>query len=219
MNREKKQNGSQKGERIILASASPRRKELLTQIGVAYEVMPSNAEEKTNKELPEDIVCELSLRKAEDIGIRLEQKGEDDYTVIGADTVVSFQGTVMGKPKDEKDACRMLAMLQGNVHQVYTGVTLYIKRAGQPAGRRTFYEKTDVSMYPMSMEEIEAYTATGEPMDKAGAYAIQGGCAAYIKGICGDYNNVVGLPVGRIYQELRQKHHRNEVKNDSINSK
>ena len=110
-------------------------------------------------------------------------------------------------------------MLQGNVHQVYTGVTLYIKRAGQPAGRRTFYEKTDVSMYPMSMEEIEAYTATGEPMDKAGAYAIQGGCAAYIKGICGDYNNVVGLPVGRIYQELRQKQHRNEVKNDSINSK
>ena len=124
MNREKRQNGNQKGERIILASASPRRKELLTQIGVAYEVMPSNAEEKTKKELPEDIVCELSLRKAEDIGIRLEQKGEDDYTVIGADTVVSFQGTVMGKPKDEKDACRMLAMLQGNVHQVYTGVTL-----------------------------------------------------------------------------------------------
>ena len=118
MNREKRQNGNQKGERIILASASPRRKELLTQIGVAYEVMPSNAEEKTKKELPEDIVCELSLRKAEDIGIRLEQKGEDDYTVIGADTVVSFQGTVMGKPKDEKDACRMLAMLQGNVHQV-----------------------------------------------------------------------------------------------------
>lgn len=191
--------------RLVLASASPRRRELLTQIGAEYEVMPSQAEEKTMKERPEDVVCELSFQKASDIGLALERQGEDGYTVIGADTVVAFQGIVMGKPKDEKEACWMLGMLQGNTHQVYTGVTLYVKREGHPAKCRTFYEKTEVSMYPMSPEEIEAYTATGEPMDKAGAYAVQGRCAAYIKGICGDYNNVVGLPVGRLYQELKQE--------------
>lgn len=191
--------------RVILASASPRRRELLTQIGISYEIMPSRTEEKTRKELPEEIVQELSAKKAADVSARLEGQGEDGYTVIGADTVVSFQGEIMGKPKDEEDACRMLNILQGNIHQVYTGVTLCIKQKGHPARFHTFYEKTDVSMYPMSAEEIEAYVATKEPMDKAGAYAVQGGCAAYIRGICGDYNNVVGLPVGRLYQELKQK--------------
>mgnify|MGYP000535841981 CR=1 FL=1 len=189
--------------RVILASASPRRKELLEQIGIAYETMPSGADENTEKQQPEDVVLELSLRKASDIHVRLEEKGEDGYTVIGADTVVSFQGEVMGKPKDEEDARRMLGMLQGNTHQVYTGVALCIKKRGKPVRFRTFYEKTDVSMYPMSEEEIRDYVATGEPMDKAGAYAVQGGCAAYIQGICGDYNNVVGLPVGRLWQELK----------------
>ena len=189
--------------RVILASASPRRKELLEQIGIAYETMPSGADENTEKQQPEDVVLELSLRKASDIHVRLEEKGEDGYTVIGADTVVSFQGEVMGKPKDEEDARRMLGMLQGNTHQVYTGVALCIKKRGKPVRFRTFYEKTDVSMYPMSEGEIRDYVATGEPMDKAGAYAVQGGCAAYIQGICGDYNNVVGLPVGRLWQELK----------------
>ena len=189
--------------RVILASASPRRKELLEQIGIAYETMPSGADENTEKQQPEDVVLELSLRKASDIHVRLEEKGEDGYTVIGADTVVSFQGEVMGKPKDEEDSRRMLGMLQGNTHQVYTGVALCIKKRGKPVRFRTFYEKTDVSMYPMSEEEIRDYVATGEPMDKAGAYAVQGGCAAYIQGICGDYNNVVGLPVGRLWQELK----------------
>lgn len=113
--------------RVILASASPRRKELLEQIGIAYETMPSGADENTEKQQPEDVVLELSLRKASDIHVRLEEKGEDGYTVIGADTVVSFQGEVMGKPKDEEDARRMLGMLQGNTHQVYTGVALCIK--------------------------------------------------------------------------------------------
>lgn len=191
--------------RVILASASPRRKGLLEQIGIIYEVMPSGADEDTKEELPEDMVCELSLRKASDIHARLEEQGEDGYTVVGADTVVSFRGMVMGKPKDEEDARRMLAVLQGNVHQVYTGVTLCIKEQGEPVRFRTFYEKTDVTMYPMSEEEIKDYVATGEPMDKAGAYAVQGRCAAYIQGICGDYNNVVGLPVGRLWQELKQE--------------
>lgn len=189
--------------RVILASASPRRKELLEQIGVVYEVMPSGADENIGKKPPEEMVCELSIRKASDIHARLEKEKEDGYTVIGADTVVSFRGMVMGKPEDEGDAKRMLRILQGNVHQVYTGVTLCMKERGKPVRFHTFYEKTDVSMYPMSEEEIRDYVATGEPMDKAGAYAVQGRCAAYIKGICGDYNNVVGLPVGRLWQELR----------------
>ncbi len=192
-------------ERIILASASPRRRELLTQIGIEYEVMPSEGEEKTEKSQPEEMVMALSRQKAADVEGKLEERGEDGFLIIGADTVVAFEGTVMGKPKDGEDARRMLDTLQGNVHQVYTGVTLCRKKDGQPPVFHTFYEKTDVTMYPMSGDEIEAYIATGEPMDKAGAYAIQGRCAAYVKGICGDYSNVVGLPVGRLWQEMKGK--------------
>lgn len=189
--------------KIILASASPRRKELLKQIGIKYTVMHSTMEEKTTKTLPHEVVQELSYQKAMDVCKRLQEQGEDDFTVIGADTVVSYMDMIMGKPVDKADACRMLRQLQGNVHQVYTGVTLCFKQKDMPSMFHTFYERTDVSMYPMDENEIEAYAATGEPMDKAGAYAIQGGCAAYIQSICGDYNNVVGLPVGRLYQEMK----------------
>lgn len=189
--------------KIILASASPRRKELLRQIGIKYTVMPSTMEEKTTKTLPHEVVQELSYQKAMDVCKRLQEQGEDDFTVIGADTVVSYMDMIMGKPVDKADACRMLRQLQGNVHQVYTGVTLCFKQKDMPSMFHTFYERTDVSMYPMDENEIEAYAASGEPMDKAGAYAIQGGCAAYIQSICGDYNNVVGLPVGRLYQEMK----------------
>lgn len=191
--------------KIILASASPRRKELLRQIGIRYKVMPSTVEEQITKTLPEDVVQELSYQKAVDVCSRLQEQGEDDFTVIGADTVVAFMNHIMGKPKDTEDACQMLNGLQGNVHQVYTGVTLCFKQKGMPSMFHTFYERTDVSMYPMTQDEIEAYVATGEPMDKAGAYAIQGKCAAYIESICGDYNNVVGLPIGRLYQELKKR--------------
>lgn len=191
--------------KIILASASPRRKELLRQIGIRYKVMPSTVEEKITKTLPEDVVQELSYQKAVDVCSRLQEQGEDDFTVIGADTVVAFMNHIMGKPTDVENACEMLNGLQGNVHQVYTGVTICFKQKGMPSMFHTFYERTDVSMYPMTQEEIEAYVATGEPMDKAGAYAIQGKCAAYIESICGDYNNVVGLPIGRLYQELKKR--------------
>lgn len=178
---------------------------MLTQIGIEYEVMPSEGEEKTEKSQPEEMVMALSRQKAADVEEKLEERGEDGFLIIGADTVVAFEGTVMGKPKDGEDARRMLDTLQGNVHQVYTGVTLCQKKDGQPPVFHTFYEKTDVTMYPMSGDEIEAYIATGEPIDKAGAYAIQGRCAAYVKGICGDYSNVVGLPVGRLWQEMKGK--------------
>ncbi len=190
--------------RIILASASPRRKDLLAQIGLEYEVIPSMVEEKLTKTVPEEAVQELSKQKAEDVYENLVKQGAEECFVIGADTVVALEGTIMGKPADEADACRMLESLQGRVHQVYTGVAVCGKRKDGQMFHTSFYEKTDVTMYPMTREEIEAYVETKEPMDKAGAYGIQGRCAAYIEKINGDYNNVVGLPVGRLYQELKK---------------
>lgn len=127
---------------------------------------------------------------------------KQDILVIGADTVVANEGQILGKPKDEEDAKRMLSSLAGHTHSVYTGVTCVFISADGRCGEHSFYEKTDVTMYQMSDEEIQRYVASGEPMDKAGAYAIQGRCAIFVKEIQGDYNNVVGLPIARLYQEL-----------------
>ena len=122
--------------------------------------------------------------------------------VIGADTIVVHSGHIMGKPVDENDAEIMLTELCGDTHQVYTGVAFFWQEDGIPH-KHTFYECTDVIVYPASKEEIRAYVDTKDPMDKAGAYGIQGQFAAFIRKIEGDYNNVVGLPVGRVYQELK----------------
>ena len=188
--------------RIILASASPRRQELLTQIGLPFEVCPSEWEEVTDKELPEEVVQELSYHKAMEVYER--NVPEEGTVVIGADTIVACGGQILGKPGTRERAEEMLGKLQGGTHQVYTGVAFVWKEKGrtETAG---FYECTDVRVYPMTEEEIRCYVETGEPMDKAGAYGIQGGFAAFIQGICGDYNNVVGLPVGRVYQELKKR--------------
>lgn len=188
--------------RIILASASPRRQELLTQIGLPFEVCPSEWEEVTDKELPEEVVQELSYHKAMEVYER--NVTEEGTVVIGADTIVACRGQILGKPGTRERAEEMLGKLQGGTHQVYTGVAFVWKEKGrtETAG---FYECTDVRVYPMTEEEIRCYVETGEPMDKAGAYGIQGGFAAFIQGICGDYNNVVGLPVGRVYQELKKR--------------
>ena len=199
-------------KKIILASASPRRRELLAQIGMDFEVRASYAEEKTEAKDSEELVKELSALKALDIWEKLSEEEKKTGLVIGADTVVSICGAVMGKPKDREDAAGMLSLLQGRTHQVYTGVTfIYLDEKGdRDTGRKTerrvnsFFEKTDVLVFPMSEEEIARYVDTGDPMDKAGAYGIQGIFDAYIKGIAGDYNNVVGLPVGRLYQELKK---------------
>lgn len=191
--------------KIILASASPRRKELLRQVGLSFKTMPSGKEEKITKETPAEIVEELSYQKAVDICGQLAETMKEDFVVIGADTVVSCWDKIMGKPKDKEDAFDMLWELQGKSHQVYTGVTLAWKYTDMPAMFHTFHECTDVTVFPMTQEDIENYIASGEPMDKAGAYAIQGQFAAYIQGICGDYTNVVGLPVGRVYQEMKQR--------------
>ena len=189
--------------KFILASGSPRRKDLLEQMGISFEISAAHGEEINTKKLPWEIVEELSLQKATEVADRFvkEQGVTQQTVVIGADTIVALRDEIMGKPENEEKAKEMLHKLQNETHQVYTGVTLVIMTE---EGRQvvTFHEKTDVIMYPMTKNQIEAYVATGEPMDKAGAYAIQGKCAAYVKGICGEYNNVVGLPVARLMQEL-----------------
>ncbi len=186
-------------KKLVLASASPRRKELLAQIGLAPKIVPSTIEEMITTAVPEEAVMELSRQKAEDVAAR-QPVGS---CVIGADTVVAAGGEILGKPATHQEAYRMISMIEGKTHQVYTGVTLVY--CGQKGFRvKTFVEKTNVHLYPMSEEEIKAYTDSTEPMDKAGAYGIQGKFAAFIKGIDGDYNNVVGLPVGRMYQEMKE---------------
>ena len=188
--------------KIILASASPRRRELLTQIGLKFQVVVSNVEEKVTATAPAAVVEELSAQKAEGVlqMLREQAQEEQDSLVIGSDTIVAVDGQILGKPKDAEDAKRMLRMLQGRAHEVYTGVT--VLRVGTEE-RRTFHEETNVIFFSMTEEDIETYVATNDPLDKAGAYGIQGFCARYIQGIEGDYNNVVGLPVGRLYQEIK----------------
>lgn len=182
---------------FVLASASPRRRELLTQIGIPFRICLSKKEEESSQKKPGDIVKELSYTKAKDVF----DQGNQDAVVIGADTIVVYDEQVLGKPKDEEDAYKMIKMLQGKTHQVYTGVSV-IWRQDDSIQVSSFYAVTDVELYGMSEEEIRAYIATNEPYDKAGGYAIQGYFARYVKQIQGDYNNVVGLPVGELYQIL-----------------
>ncbi len=188
-------------EEIILASASPRRRELLEQIGIFYRVMASTKEEKAEGDSPQLIVQSLARQKAEDIAGQIKEPGK---LVLGADTIVVWKGQILGKPADHEDARTMLKKLQGNRHQVFTGVAFSRMNKEGKIQTHTFYEVTEVEVYPMSEEEILAYIASGHSDDKAGAYGIQGSFGAYIKGIKGDYYNVVGLPVGRVYQELKK---------------
>lgn len=208
--------------RLVLASASPRRRELLSQIGLEFTVMPSTKEENAKTTEAGALVQELSRQKAVDIWEQLsggqgqnpdadqEQISEEtqepnlngkrqpELLVIGADTVVCCEGKILGKPRSREAAAEMLTALQGRSHEVYTGVTLYSQ-----SETVTFFECTQVEFYPMTEVEISEYIDSKEPMDKAGAYGIQGLGARFVKGIRGDYNNVVGLPVGRLYQELK----------------
>lgn len=209
--------------RIILASASPRRRELLARIGLDFEVRTAGVDETTAVSEPAAMVEELSGRKAQAVLERLEAQGdtEEAVLIIGADTVVAVEGRILGKPSCEREAARMLGSLSGRSHEVYTGVTLLYRKAapagagspevcspdGEPDGRvcrRVFHEMTRVSFYPMTEAEILSYVATGDCMDKAGAYGIQGIFARYVEKIEGDYNNVVGLPAGRLYQEAKE---------------
>ena len=180
---------------IILASQSPRRRELLERMGLAgFRVVSPDVDEHMEEDLPPaQLVCRLSQRKARAVR---EQVG-DEGLIIAADTVVALDGAVLGKPADELAAFKVLSTLSGVRHQVYTGLT--VLRGGE---EHTEYEVTDVSFRELTQGEIEDYIRTGEPMDKAGAYGIQGYGALFISGIQGDYYNVMGLPVCRLGQLL-----------------
>jgi septum formation protein len=185
--------------KYILASGSPRRKELLARTGIKFEVIPSEMEEIITKEAPSDIVMELAYQKALNVYQKLNMS---DCTVIGSDTIVVYRDEILGKPADKAEAYDMLSMLADRTHQVYTGVSLLVN-IDEKLTVKTFFEKTDVTLYPISKEDLHAYVESGDPLDKAGAYGIQGDFSIHIKGINGDYNNVVGLPVGRLYQEMK----------------
>lgn len=181
-------------KKIVLASGSPRRSELLEQIGVVFEVHKAEGEEVITSTVPSEAVKELALQKAEEVA----EKWQGDV-IIGADTVVAAEGQILGKPENREDALRMLRLLSGKEHEVITGVAVILRESGKLVH---FAETTKVRVYSMTGAQMERYADSGEPADKAGAYGIQGKFAAYVAGIEGDYNNVVGLPVGRLYQEV-----------------
>ena len=181
--------------KVLLASASPRRRELLGLVFPQFEVLAADADETPTETEPCRLVEQLALRKARAVAKMPEAA---DSLVIGADTLVFAHGAVLGKPKDEQDALAMLRSLSGTTHQVITGVALTLHGA-----ERVFSEVTEVEFAPMTEEEMQAYVASGDPMDKAGAYGIQGGASRFIRGIRGCYFNVVGLPVHRLYEEWK----------------
>ncbi|MBQ2641310.1 MAG: Maf family protein [Lachnospiraceae bacterium] len=221
-------------DRYVLASQSPRRRELLHLVLNDYEVIPAKGEEVVRSTDPAEVVQELSFQKAMEVAKRLTPCQGDRMIVIGADTVVAVDGEILGKPHDRADAARMIGMLQGREHHVFTGVTICWTSGeeegeefdGEPGGRAfemasgsgaeaaetgtaetgirffSFSEETAVDVFPMNRGEIEGYISLREPYDKAGAYGIQGAFSIFIRGIRGDYNNVVGLPAARLYHEM-----------------
>ena len=190
--------------RYVLASGSPRRRELLAKVVPEYEVIPAQGDEETVSTEPSDIVRELSLKKASEIFHKIFTNDTDRLVVIGADTVVSYNRKVLGKPKNRNDAADMISNLSGGSHSVFTGVTIYYVDEDGKEKSHTFHEETLVDVAPMTEEEILDYVATGEPDDKAGGYGVQGQFAIFISGIRGDYYNVVGLPIARLYHEMQE---------------
>lgn len=182
---------------LILASSSPRRRELLDRLGLAFVVQPSSEEESVPAGTPPRAMVEmLAERKARSIS-----REHDQGLIIGSDTIVVLDGEVLGKPKDAQDAFRMLSGLQGRTHTVYTGVAVIDAARGRSSVRSS---STEVRIKPLSADRIERYIATGEPNDKAGAYGIQGLGATLVQEIHGDYFTVVGLPVGLLSDMLAE---------------
>jgi len=186
---------------IVLASASPRRLELLRQIGIEPEVKVSHVEERVTSSVPGDVVMELASQKAMDVA-----SGEPEGTlVIGSDTVVAVDGKILGKPHDHEEAVLMIKSIEGRAHQVFTGVCMVLCGTSETEHQSvTFFDETDVEVYPMTETEIYEYAMSEEPMDKAGAYAVQGYFGRYIKGLKGSYANVMGLPISKLYQEMKK---------------
>lgn len=209
-------------KRIILGSASPRRRELLEQIGIEFEIVVSDAQEHYESTRPEEIVRELALMKAEHVAEEVERREKEraeqasisrretgevhlcNVVILGADTIVVRDGQILGKPSDEEAAFSMLKSLQGRMHQVYTGVAVLDFDGNGKRRTISHAEETKVYVHEMTDEEIRRYIAAGESMDKAGAYGVQGRFAAYIDRIEGDYYNVVGLPVAYLYHALKE---------------
>ncbi len=179
---------------IILASASPRRSELMTLAGFRFDVICADIDEIVpEKALPQEVVMSLALQKAQAVA-----KDHRKSAVVGSDTVVALDGKILGKPRSKKEASEMLRSLSGRIHKVYTGVAIV---CGEKV--TSFFEETEVEFYHLTDQEILDYVATGEPMDKAGAYGIQGRGAVLVKRINGDYFNVMGLPISKVYRELK----------------
>lgn len=183
---------------IILASASPRRTEILNQLGLDYQVIPSEVSEAIPNQsvFPEELVTKLALYKASDVARKIEQG-----LVIGADTLVVLGETIFGKPSDPDEAVEMLSVLNGKTHSVYTGIAMIQVPSGQT---EVGYSETKVKFRPVSLAEIRSYVATGEPLDKAGAYGIQGKGGVLVEAIEGCYFNVVGLPLSKLADMLRK---------------
>lgn len=185
-------------KKIILASGSPRRKELVALLPWSFEIITKEVDECLQDDLSmEENVQALALKKALAVGVAYNEQW-----VVGADTMVCLDGKLLGKPSDERQAYYMLSQLSGKVHQVLTGVAIVCEAKGI---RKTFVETTDVKMQKLSDEEIMDYIATKEPMDKAGSYAVQGLGSKFIERIEGDYFNVVGLPIHRLYEMLNKE--------------
>jgi septum formation protein len=182
--------------KIILASASPRRKELLKNAGIEFETVVSDADETVTGFLnTEEIAVTIAKRKAQAVAVKYP-----DRIVLAADTVVTLDGEVLGKPKDEREAASMLRLLSGKTHSVFTGVCI-----AEKGKIKSFTESTRVKFYELTEDEIDAYVRTGEPMDKAGAYGIQGRGCLFVRSIEGDYFNVVGLPVAKVARVLNER--------------
>jgi len=191
--------------RLVLASSSPRRKDLLEGLGLQFEIIPSTLEEIVDPKLSvQEVVLNLAKQKAVDVFEReLAREPEHPLLVLGADTIVVLHGEYLGKPVDKKDACAMLRALSGKTHEVFTGVYLVASLAGV---RQTWHsvERSAVHFRQLGEIEIRAYVETGEPMDKAGAYALQGIGAALVEKIVGSHTNIVGLPIPNVVSLLRQ---------------
>ncbi len=182
-------------KKLVLASQSPRRRDLLSGLGFTFTVHSPDVDETVSGK-PEDMVKELSERKARAVAVN-----ENNALIIAADTLVAFEGLALGKPEDEEDAVRMLTTLSGNTHSVYTGVCIMDSESMEYV---SFVTKSGVRFRNISKEEIKAYVQTGEPMDKAGAYAIQGGAGKFVDNVIGSYNNIVGFPTEDFIQAYKR---------------
>ncbi len=188
-------------KKIILASQSPRRKEILKLVDMDFDIMPSNCDENINYDSPSDMVSKLSFLKANDIVSKVKELDPGvSHLVIGSDTTVLFEGEILGKPKSKEEAFYMLKRMSGKTHIVYTGVSV-IDSLSEKC--ETFFEETKVTFYDVTDDEIKAYIETGDPMDKAGAYGVQGLGAFLVKKVEGDYFTVVGLPVAHLLKVLK----------------